>query len=474
MFGLFADSLPLTPAEAKPVLPMIVLGTIMVLTYVAIAFDWLHKSLAAMLGAIFAVIAALSLRVFTDEEGHSAFDKAVHDIIGHDIGVVGVIVGTSVLVEIASRSGLFHFLAVRIVKLTRGDARRLLLAIALATMLFVTFLTIAPGTLIMVSLTLVVTRELKLDPKPYIMAIAICANSGALVTFSSGICTLMIGTAGGLAYSHFFVVSTPMALVSGAVAYAYIRRWYRGSLTESIDAQARREQVAAFDEWALVKDRRLFYRSAAILGCTIIGFASAQRLGVGLDFIAFCGATLALLLSGVYPDEAIRKVNWSMILFFVGLFVIIGAVQETGLLAWAARQIIRLSGGNPVVTMLLMASFVLLLSGVMDNIPVAATLIPIVRAMEAQGLDATPLWWALVLSANLGGNSTPIGSVSSVIALNSLEKEAHIKVSWGEFLKVGGGIMVLQSVLVLTHLYVYAKLGLFPGVAASAARGIVP
>jgi Na+/H+ antiporter NhaD/arsenite permease-like protein len=454
-------------AADKPVLPMIVLGMIMTLTYVAIAFDWLHKSLAAMLGAIAAVAAALALGVFKDEAGHSAYDRAVHDIIGHDVGVIGVIVGTSVLVEIAGRSGLFHFLAIKIVKATRGDAVRLLVAIAAATVMFVTFLSIAPGTMIMVSLALVVTHELKLDPRPAMIAIALCANSGALMTFASGICTIMIGTAGNLPYAHFFLVSTPMALLSAFITVSYVRWYYRDVIVNAGTDSERDAQVAAFDEWALVKDRRLFYRSALILGATILGFASAQRLGIGTDFVAFCGGTAALLFSGVHPDEAIRKVNWSLILFFIGLFVIIGAVQETGLLDWQARKMIELSGGDPVTAMLLIAVFVLGLSGILDNIPVAATLIPLVRSMETQGFDAVPLWWTLVIAANLGGNSTPIGSVSSVIALNGLEKERGIKIGWGEFLKVGGGVLAIQSVVVLAYLWVYATFGLFPGAATA-------
>jgi Na+/H+ antiporter NhaD/arsenite permease-like protein len=457
-------------AVDKPWLPMVVLGVIMTLTYLVIAFDWMHKSLAALVGAICCIIAALALGVFVNEQGHSAYDQAVHDIIGHDIGVIGVIIGTSVLVEIVSRSGLFHFLAVKIVKLTRGDAGLLLIAMVAATMLFVTFLTIAPGTMIMVSLALVVTRELKLDPKPYIMAVAIAANSGALMTFSSGICTLMLGTAGNLAYAHFFLVSTPMGFLSGAIAYFYIRQYYRPSLQAAGDAANRQQLVDAFDEWALVKDRKLFYRCAGILGGTILGFASAQRLGIGIDFVAFCGGTAALLVSGIYPDEAIKKVNWSLVLFFVGLFLIIGSVQESGLLDWQARKMIEVADGNPTTTMMLMSAFVLTLSGVMDNIPVAATLIPLVRSMSEQGLDAVPLWWALVLTANLGGNSTPIGSVSSVIALNGLEKERQIKVGWGEFLKVGGGILLIQAVVVLAYLYMFSTFDWFPG-AASASAG---
>jgi Na+/H+ antiporter NhaD/arsenite permease-like protein len=470
LLELIADS---AATATKPWFPMLVLGTIMTLTYLVIAFDWMHKSLAAMIGAILCVIAALMLGVYVSHDGETPY-KHVHEIIGHDLGVIGVIIGTSVLVEIASRSGLFHFFAVKIVKLTGGDSGWLLVAMAAATMLFVTFLTIAPGTMIMVSLCLVVTRELKLNPVPYIMTIAICANSGALMTFSSGICTLMLGTAGKLQYMHFFLVSTPMGLISGVIAYSYIRFYYRREIKTESDADKLKlkAQIATFDEWALVKDRSFFFKCAGILAATIVGFASAQNLGVGLDLVAITGGTAALLISGIYPDDAIKKVNWSLILFFVGLFVIIGSVQDTGLLAWQARKMLDAAGGDATVTMLLMSTFVLVLSGVMDNIPVAATLIPLVRSMGEMGQDVVPLWWALVITANLGGNSTPIGSVSSVIALNGLEKERGIKISWGEFLKVGGIVLLLQGVVALLYLYMFAKLGWFPGAATAAVNSL--
>jgi Na+/H+ antiporter NhaD/arsenite permease-like protein len=123
---------------------------------------------------------------------------------------------------------------------------------------------------------------------------------------------------------------------------------------------------------------------------------------------------------------------------------------------------VELAGGSPLVTTLLIAAFVMALSGVVDNIPVAATLIPIVRSMEAQGIPGEPLWWALVLSANLGGNSTPVGSISSVVCLHALEKERGIKIRWGEFLKVGGVITLLQAAVVLVYLFLFWQFQLFP------------
>ena len=376
--------------------------------------------------------------------------------------MLGVIVGTSVLVEIASHSGLFHFLAVKLLKVSRGHPRYLLPAIMTATIAFVTFLTIAPGVLIMTSLVLLITKAFDDDPRPYILGVAIGANSGALVTFASGIPTLMIGTSAQIPYVHFLLVSSPLALLSAIVAFLVIRTLYRKELSGGLSPEERAARVAEFNEWAMVKDRSHFYRAAIILGLTIVGFATAQNLGVGLDFVAIAGGTAAILFSGFDPEEAIKKVNWSVIMFFVGLFIIVGTVRETGLLDVLASQIVRLSGDSAMKAVLVIVPFAFVLSGVVDNIPVAATMIPVVQSMIGRGLSAEPLWWGLIAACNLGGNPTPVGSIASVIALHALEKERHIKIGWGEYLRVGGVVTALQIILVLVYIFVYRQFGLFP------------
>ncbi len=444
------------PAGAGP-LATTLIGLVLVATFVCIAFEWLHKTLAALCGAGLAVILALVFGVY----GGAGYD-AVHGFVHHDLSVIGVIVGTSILVAIAADSGLFHFLAVKIVKATGGRPTLLLPAIFAATLGFVTFLTIAPGVLIMSSLVLVITKALDDDPKPYILAVAIGANSGALMTFASGIPTLMIGTSAGIPYVHFLMVSMPLALLSAAIAWLVVRLVYAKSLAAGASAEVRAIQVAGFDEWALVRDRKLFVRAVLILGVTIVGFALAQTLGVGLDFVAFCGACLALLFSGLEPDKAIAKVKWSVVLFFVGLFILIGTVQATGLLEVLAHGIHDLSGGSTTIAILVVVPFVFVTAGIVDNIPVAATMIPVAKTMIAAGITAEPLWWSLVAATNLGGNPTPVGSIAAVIALHALDKERGIKIGWGEYLKVGGLVTVLQIVLVLAYIHMFRTLGLFP------------
>lgn len=223
---------------AKPVMPMVLIGFVLVVTFVFIAFDWLHKTIAALLGAGVAVALALALDVFGGEKPY----LRVHDFVHHDLGVIGVIIGTSIVVAIASESGLFHFIAIRLVKLTGGEPPRLLPAVMAVTVAFVTFLTIAPGVLIMSSLVLVITRELEDNPKPYIIAVAIGANSGALMTFASGIPTLMIGTSANIPYGHFLIVSSPLAILSALVAFFVVRRFYRSTLAVSSDAACARKR----------------------------------------------------------------------------------------------------------------------------------------------------------------------------------------------------------------------------------------
>lgn len=450
------------PAEgAEPANPwvMAAVGLVMVGTFVLIAFELLDKTAAALLGGLLAVVLGLSLHVYGGPHPY----ETVHHFIEHDMSVLGVIIGTSILVAIAGDSGLFHFVAVRLVKLTAGHPVKLLVAIMAATVGFVTFLTIAPAALIMASLVLVISKALDDDPVPYMIAVAIAANSGGLMTFASGIPTLMIGTSAGIPYVQFLQVSLPLALLSTLPAFLVVRLVYRKQLSAAPERLAERKaKVEGFDEWALVEDRRLFNRSALILLATIVGFATAQTLGVGLDFIALSGGTAAILFSGFDVERAIKKVKWPVIMFFVGLFVLIGTVKQTGLLGLIAGQIYAVSGNDVVIAVVLLVPLAALLSGVVDNIPVAATMIPLVKEMIAKGLMAEPLWWGLIAACNLGGNPTPVGSISAVIALSALQKERGIKIGWGAYMKVGMSVTALQVVLTIGYILGLLEFGLFP------------
>jgi len=430
---------------------------IMLVTYIGVAYEGLHKTVAALLGGGLLVLLAVYLRLF--DYSH------IYEVLAKDLNVFGVIIGTGILVDVTGKSGLFHFLSMLIVRATGGRASLLFLAICGLTFVFVALLTIVPAVLVLCSLVLVICRSLDYSPKPFLLAVAICANSGAIVTFASGLPNIMIGTSAGIPYLQFLQVSAPYALVSLIIAVLLLRWAFRRSLPWQQDTAERARlaaRIAEFDPWALVEDRWILARNAIILGLTVLGFALAQPLGLGMDFIAMAGGTAALLFAGHGVEDTIAKVNWTVILFFTGLFLVIGCVESTGVLEQLAQGVVSLAGDSPIRLIPTVCIFSSGTSAIVDNIPVAATLIPIIKSISQMGVPAEPLWWSLVLGSNLGGNGTPIGSISCVIVLHTLKKEAGISVGWGEFIKLGGLIMIVQVIGAALYLILLQTLNAYP------------
>ncbi|MEM6473820.1 MAG: ArsB/NhaD family transporter [Planctomycetota bacterium] len=437
---------------------MLLFAAVMFATYIGVAIERFHKTVAALCGAAVLVALALYLKLFPYPQ--------VYEFLKEDLNIFGVIIGTGVLVDVVGKSGLFHFLSMYIVRFTGGSATKLFLTLCGVTFLFVSVLTIVPAMLILSSLVLVISRSLNYRPMPLLLSVAICANSGAIATFASGLPNIMIGTAAEIPYSHFLRVSLPYAVVSLVIAVAALRFFFRNDLpwvqTEE-EKSALREQIESFDPWAMVEDKKVLVRSATILLLTVIGFVFAQQLGVGMDFIAMVGATASLLFAGKGVEDAIQKVNWTVILFFMGLFVIIGCVRETGALALVAEKVVEISGNKLTLLVPLLGVFSAVASSIVDNIPVAATLIPIVQDVAGDGsVSIEPLWWTLIICCNLGGNGTPIGSISCVIAIYALKKEAGVHVGWGTFLKIGGAIMLVQVAGAIVYLLLSYNSGWIP------------
>ena len=437
----------------------------MLLTYVGVAVDRLHKTVAALGGALALVLLALNMQWFGEKPLFAEYGD-VYDVLAGELNIFAVIIGTGILVDVVGKSGLFHFLSIWIVRLTHGRAGLLWLSINLLTFGLVAVLTIVPAMLILGSLVLVICRSLDYNPKPFLLSVAICANSGALATFASGLPNILIGTEAGIPYVQFLEVSLPFAAFSLLIAMGVLRFFFRDSVPwKQTDAQkaALDAKLREFDPWALVESRWVLIRSAAILALTVLGFAFATTLGLGVDYVAMAGGVLSLLFAGKGVEDAIGKVNLTVILFFTGLFLVIGCVEATGALEWLAGQVVNLSGGKLTLLVPLLAVFSAVTSAIVDNIPVAATLIPIVESVGAEpGTPIEPLWWTLILASNLGGNATPIGSISCVIALYTLKKEAGVTVGWGEFIKIGGTVMALQVVAIVFYILALQHLGWIP------------
>ncbi|WP_149753147.1 SLC13 family permease [Rubripirellula obstinata] len=454
---LLASAIEETPIEPASTGIMLLFAAIMMATYVGVAVERFHKTVAALCGAV--VLVALSLWL-----GVYEYPK-IYEFLKEDLNIFGVIIGTGILVDVVGKSGLFHFISMWIVRLTGGQAQTLFLTLCVVTFVFVAVLTIVPAMLILSSLVLVICRSLNYKPMPLLLSVAICANSGAIATFASGLPNIMIGTAAEIPYMHFIQVSLPYAMISLVIAVAFLRFFFRNELPwkqSDEEKAALKSQIESFDPWAMVEDRKVLYRSGLILMATVVGFVFAQQLGVGMDFVAMVGATAALLFAGKGVEDAIGKVNWTVIMFFMGLFVIIGCVKQTGALGVVAQQVVELSGNDLRLLIPLLGGFSAVASSIVDNIPVAATLIPIVKDISDGGVPAEPLWWTLIICCNLGGNGTPIGSISCVIAIYALKREAGVHVGWGTFLKLGGSIMLVQVAGAIVYVMLSYNQGWIP------------
>ena len=310
---LATDAEPPKPDHPGWVMALFAAG--MLITYIGVAVERFHKTVAALCGAVVLVILALSLGVVNKYEDF-------HEILEHDLNIFGVIIGTGILVDVTSKSGLFHFLSMLIVRATGGRAGALYFAICSLTFVFTAVLTIVPAMLILSSLVLVICRSLNYPAKPFLLSVAICANSGAIVTFASGLPNIMIGTQANIPYVQFLMISAPYALVSFFIALGVLRFFFRNDLPwrqSPIERSQLQSKISQFDPWALVESRHVLYRSSAILIATVIGFALAQPLGVGMDFIAMAGGTAALLFAGKTVEDSIAKVNWTVVMFLHGV-----------------------------------------------------------------------------------------------------------------------------------------------------------
>jgi len=434
-----------------------IFAAILVLTLILLATERIHKTVLVLLSGM----GCLFLAEFWGLLPHQPGEHLPVYIRMIEWEVIGIVIGATVFVEIAARSGVFTWVSIRVLKASGGDPFRLLALFSVLTAIFSAFLDNITAMIIIGSLTVVSCRRLDLDPRPFLITEGIMTNVGGLLTLISSIPNIIIGKAADITYLTFVMVALPYTAVAigGSLLVA---RWQFGTAVQPLrDPAARqrnREQVAAFDEWETVESRWFFYSSAAAIVLVILGFALKPQIPIlnrfGIEVVAMLAAVLMLLLHVKDVERALSDVEWSLVFFFVGLFVVIGVMAEAGVLAQIGRLLSTLTHGagrlGAVVLMWLTAAF----SSVTDNIPLAAMLARIFGP-DAEAAAAVPPthWWAIVFGANLGGNITPIGSASTVVAV-TLMKKNNLAISFLEFVRVGSVFAALQLLLASGYLLI--------------------
>lgn len=355
-----------------------------------------------------------------------------------DFNTIGLLVGMMVLVAIIRQSGLFEYVAIKAAKMVHGDPWKIMIAFILLTAVLSGILDNVTTVLLVGPMTIAIAKMLEINPVPFLMTQILASNVGGTATLIGDPPNIMIGSAANLSFMDF-LKNTGVAVVLVIVFMIVMMRFvYKKEIeVEGLDTS----KIMNLDPDKSITDKPLLIKGVVVIILVILGFIFHDQIGMETSVIALTAAAVMLLIGGVNVDNAIQDVEWTTIAFFMALFVVVGGLTETGVIKQVAAVIIERTAGHPIMMMLILLWASALLSSFLNNIPFIATLIPLVLALKADGMDAEPLWWAISLGACLGGNGTMIGASANVV-LSDISTKHGYPITFKSYLRVGMPFML--------------------------------
>ena len=432
---------------------MIISGAILLIAYIFIASEKIQKSVVALVGAALTMLLGL-----IPLEGHLDLEnmKYIKGVFEHvDFEVIFLLIGMMIIVHIASRSGVFKWMALHLLKATKGHPKTVLFALAAFTAVASAFLDNVTTVVLMMPITFIIAKEFEADPVPFLITEVLASNIGGTATLIGDPPNIIIGTRAGLSFMDFVRELTPVVAVIFVVCISILVFMFRKGLKATPEKMA---QVANMDNSKTITDKALMIRSMITLALVILGFVTHDITHISAYVFAVAGASFLLLFEE--PKEIYKDVEWLTIFFFVGLFIIIGGFESNGGIKYLADQLIVLTNGslNAATMIILWASGIL--SGIIDNIPYTATMAPLISELvnpanpNAITGNTQALWWALSLGACLGGNLTIIGAAANVIVSETAASQGH-KISFMRFMKYG--VLITMISLAISTAYLAIK-----------------
>lgn len=409
-------------------------------TYAVIISERIHRTIIALFGAALMILAGIALEFY---DQHAAINSI-------DFNTIGLLIGMMIIVTITKQSGLFQFVAIKAAKFAQGEPWRIMLMFALITALFSALLDNVTTVLLMAPMTLIICANLKVKPIPFLIVQVMASNIGGAATLIGDPPNILIGSAAGLSFLQFVTNLGPIVLVILAVLLPLAKKFYKNQIVCSKEAM---QSILKLNEYESIKDVLLLKKSLFVLAVVILGFLFHGALGLEGATIAIFGASLLLILDDKHFEKIFHDIEWTTIFFFVGLFILVGGLEHVGIMNWAAEQFISLTKGNEVATTLSILWGSAIFSAFVDNIPFVATMIPLIENMQHAFTDLNPLWWALALGADLGGNGTLIGASANLIVADIAEKAKH-KITFKQFMKVGLVVMFISVAISTVYIYV--------------------
>ena len=410
---------------------VIFLGTVS-----AIISGKIHNTVAAITGAVLLVLT----RILTIED----CVKAV------DVDTICILVGMMLTVAVIKNSGIFEYIAIKAAKLAKGRPWPIMVTFIIITALLSGMLDNVTTVLLVGPMTLAITNILRVDPVPYIISQIMASNIGGTATLIGDPPNIMIGSAANLGFVDF-ILNTGFAVIFVVIAILICFYFIYGKKLFVADEAI--EKIMNLDEKKAIKDKRLMHESIIVIVIVAACFVLHDQLGVESATIAIAAACVMLLIGKQDPEEIILSVEWPTILFFIGLFIVVGGMKKVGIITMLANGLIAVTGGNVILTMIIILWVSAIVSSFLDNIPFVATLIPLILSMQSHGMNVAPIWWALSLGACLGGNGTLIGASANVVLSGNRKNNGH-PITFGQYFKIGFPMMLLSIVVCTVFLLI--------------------
>ncbi|MCV7246881.1 ArsB/NhaD family transporter [Mycobacterium koreense] len=415
--------------------------TVFVAAYIAIASDRINKTTAALAGAGVVVLLPVidSRDIFFSHE------------TGIDWDVIFLLFGMMIIVGVLRQTGVFEYSAIWAAKRAGGSPLRVMILLVLITAFASALLDNVTTVLLIAPVTLLVCDRLAINPVPFLIAEVLASNIGGAATLVGDPPNIIIASRAGLTFNDFLVHMLPIVVIVMIAVVALLPVLFRGAF--GVDP-ARVADVMALEEREAIRDRSLLIKCGVVLALVFSAFMAHSLVHIEPSIVALLGAGVLVVISRLRQSDYLSSVEWETLLFFAGLFVMVGALVKTGVVESLARSAIELTGGDMLFTTMLILGVSAPVSGIIDNIPYVATMTPIVGELAAAGGDGHQgvLWWALALGADFGGNLTAVGASANVVMLG-IARRAGNPISFWEFTRKGAIVTVVAVALCVPYLW---------------------
>ena len=408
---------------------------IFLIVMISIVTEKINRTAAAISGAVLMILT----NILSLEESISYID----------FNTIGLLLGMMIVVSIVKNSGLFEYIAIYTVKKSKGNPWKIMIYFILITAILSALLDNVTTVLLIGPLTIVICNLLNINPVPFLITEIIASNIGGTSTLIGDPPNIMIGSAANLSFMDFIVNLGPVVVIIIISVIFCFKFIYQKDLITDCGENV----IDELDAKKSIKDKPLLYKSIIVLFFTLLGFILHSKIHIESSIIALSGACVMLLIGKQDVNEVIDSVEWTTILFFIGLFIVVGGLSQSGVINNIATFLIDITNGNMTLTVFIILWVSAIISSFLDNIPFVATIIPLILTMQAQGLDVTVLWWATSLGACLGGNGTLVGASANIVIANIAEKHGY-DISFKKYFYVGFPIMIITIAISTVYILI--------------------